>query len=296
MFDGGSGRLPFGRRYSPLLYENISRKGHRVAPVCFVMLLEIKGSDLLENCGIYRFYNTINGKSYIGKSNNLTHRISEHLRRLRHGNDGCVILNRAWQKYGEENFAYEIVCYCDEDELNEKEVEYIAKYNSFEDGYNCTKGGDGITGFHHTDDTKEIIRQTSTGRLHTEESKKKMSEYWKGRVFSEEHKAKMSAAWTPERKEIFIKSRSGENNPNYGRTGINWPTSKAITCINTGDVFPSGREAAKWAGCRPPAISRCRGGYQPYAGNHPITGEKLSWRDATDDEIYELMKQKDEVA
>ena len=98
--------------------------------------------------GIYKFTNKINNKVYIGKANNLEERYKSH--RRNHDNDNLQDYNtkfyRALRKYGFENFNYEIlesnICWTAE-VLNQKEVEYIAKYRATEDeyGYNIQKGG-----------------------------------------------------------------------------------------------------------------------------------------------------------
>ena len=230
------------------------------------------------------FQNIVNGKAYIGKSKNLEYRRNEHLRLLRKNADPCIKLNRAWQLYGEENFNYEVLCYCKESELNDMEVRFIEMYDSLKNGYNCTAGGDGISGYKHSQETKEIIRKMSTGRKHTEESKRKMSEVQKGRIVSESQREAMRAAWTPERKTAFIESRSGENNPNYGRCGEDSCHRQPIIC-STGEVFPTLLEAARWCGLRSTGnLCSCCRGARPYCGRHPVTGEKLSWRALPQDE------------
>lgn len=53
--------------------------------------------------GIYRFYNTINGKSYIGQSIDLGRRICTHLRNIKR--DDCnQVIYKAIRKYGSQNF------------------------------------------------------------------------------------------------------------------------------------------------------------------------------------------------
>ena len=203
---------------------------------------------------------------------------------MRKGKDPCVKLNNAWQKYGEDNFEYSVICYCIPAELNSLEMYYINMYNSCKNGYNCTLGGDGITGFKHTDETREIIRQTSTGRKHTEETRALMSMVQTGRYVSEAHKQALRDAWTPERKKKFIESRSGANNPNYGRCGKDSIRGCAVIC-NTGEVFPTLVKAAEWCGLTSIGnLSSCINGKRKYCGRHPVTGEQLSWRKATDAE------------
>lgn len=52
-------------------------------------------------------------------------------------------IHRALRKYGIENFSFSILEECKVSELNNKEIEWISKLNSYEEGYNCTRGGDG---------------------------------------------------------------------------------------------------------------------------------------------------------
>lgn len=46
-------------------------------------------------------------------------------------------------KYGVENFIVEQLYECDNEELSSYEIQYIEKYNTYSNGYNATKGGDG---------------------------------------------------------------------------------------------------------------------------------------------------------
>ena len=45
-------------------------------------------------------------------------------------------LYRAFRKYGIDNFTFEVLEYCNENELNEKEIFWIQKLNAIEEGYN----------------------------------------------------------------------------------------------------------------------------------------------------------------
>lgn len=73
---------------------------------------------------------------------------------------------------------------------------------------------------------------------------------------------------TEESLEIMRSKKRGGNNPN----------AKPILCINTGQIFPSGREASDWCGTSRNNITRCARGERPSAGKHPITKDKLKWR------------------
>lgn len=96
------------------------------------------------SCGIYKIENLINHKIYIGQSNNIEQRWQHH--KYESMNPQQVMYNysihRAFRKYGVDNFSFEIIEECLPEELDNKEIYYIQKYNSFNQGYNETTGGD----------------------------------------------------------------------------------------------------------------------------------------------------------
>lgn len=89
--------------------------------------------------GIYKITNNINGKIYIGQSNNIQRRFSEHQNR---GAASRIPVDVAIQKYGKENFSFEIIEECAIEQLNQRETYWINYFNSIEHGYNCSVGGD----------------------------------------------------------------------------------------------------------------------------------------------------------
>lgn len=97
--------------------------------------------------GIYKFTNKINGKSYIGQSQNLENRYKTHLRSFYKENATMynTLFYRAVRKYGIENFDYEILIQSEKfskEELNNYEIQYINQFQSYgENGYNMNKGG-----------------------------------------------------------------------------------------------------------------------------------------------------------
>lgn len=94
--------------------------------------------------GIYKIENLIDKKVYIGQSKDIVKRWSNHKSNAFDINSHSYDypLYRAIRKYGIENFDFSILEECLIEELNEKEKQYIEKYNSFFDGYNLTLGGD----------------------------------------------------------------------------------------------------------------------------------------------------------
>ena len=76
-------------------------------------------------CGIYKIVNRENGKYYVGSSIDLSGRIARHKRELNNRTHPNPKLLRAWEKYGEESFDFQILYYCDEDETIEVEQEFL---------------------------------------------------------------------------------------------------------------------------------------------------------------------------
>lgn len=96
------------------------------------------------SCGIYKITNNINNKIYIGCSKNIEHRWLAHKSEsiLEHNQQYNYSIHKAFRKYGLDNFSFEIIEELPENQLFEREKYWIKYYNSFNDGYNETMGGD----------------------------------------------------------------------------------------------------------------------------------------------------------
>ena len=91
--------------------------------------------------GIYKITNLINNKSYIGQSVDINRRFRSH--KSYPFEKSNYPLYRAFKKYGIDNFSFEILEECPIEELNEKEIYYINYYDTYNNGYNQTTGGQG---------------------------------------------------------------------------------------------------------------------------------------------------------
>ena len=96
--------------------------------------------------GIYKVTNKVNGKVYIGQSVDIGRRWRTHMTAK-----DDIYFHKAIQKYGVENFEWEVIEQCKKSELDERESYWIEYYDSFNKGYNCTKGGDGGPVMHGED-------------------------------------------------------------------------------------------------------------------------------------------------
>ena len=113
--------------------------------------------------GIYRIVNLISGDFYIGSSKDIERRWSEHKRKLNIRKHQNVILQRAWDKYGENNFSFEVVETCSLENLLVLENHYLSKnpkYNIVK----VAKGGDTISNNTNRDLIIEKISKKSSGK------------------------------------------------------------------------------------------------------------------------------------
>ncbi len=100
---------------------------------------------------IYKYTNKINGKVYIGQTNNLQKRFNGHKSEAFNPKSKGYNLpfHCAIRKYGIKNFIYEVLEEIEDGEsqdfINDREIFFIDFYHSLttENGYNLTVGGDG---------------------------------------------------------------------------------------------------------------------------------------------------------
>lgn len=91
---------------------------------------------------IYKIYNDINDKIYIGlTSQSLASRWRQH---KKVSSKGLTKLYVDIRKYGIDHFFISKIIEVPNEQLQEKEKEYIQKYNSCLNGYNSTLGGEGF--------------------------------------------------------------------------------------------------------------------------------------------------------
>lgn len=128
--------------------------------------------------GIYKITNIINSKFYIGSSVDLQKRKREHFRFLNKNSHGNNLLQKQYNKYGNNNLIFEILENIDCEKLIEAEQKYLDLYY---------------------DNQKQCLNLCPTARNML------------GFKFSDESKQKMSKSWSTLRKDNLIK-QSIENN------------------------------------------------------------------------------------
>lgn len=159
--------------------------------------------------GIYKITNLLNGKSYIGQSHNIEKRMKSHT----YKNDSNI--SREINKYGKENFSFDVLQECDESELDDLEEKYILEFNSIEpNGYNIRHGGQHNKGLSNPNckltpeevyDIREAYNNHEFCRQVYEKYKDKVTfnyfqNLWEGRSWKNIH----MDVYTPENKKFFV--------------------------------------------------------------------------------------------
>ena len=133
-------------------------------------------------CGVYAITNEVDGGMYIGSSRNIGRRIKHHFEYCTgvQGTTGSYNLRNAVQKYGIENFSIKVLEVCGENELLEKEREWIDKLHP---SYNVWLNPVSPAG--SRDDSKlkpKELWKVWEGHKQSEETKRKISETMKGKA------------------------------------------------------------------------------------------------------------------
>lgn len=227
--------------------------------------------------GIYKITCLKNNMVYIGQSTCLKTRIRNHKGSLKRSSHTNTHLQNAWNKYGENNFIFEIIEECKGEELNNREVYWIEKYNSFKKGFNRTIGGD--------DSNKRKIICLNDGKIYNSLMEveliynipnSNLSKVCNGtRRSCGKDKEGTPLIWryyddnmrTIYSKEELIKMLK----PIYNnRTDFN-----RIICLNTGKIYDSISDAEKEYGIT--NIDKCLSKEYKSCGISPKDGKKLRW-------------------
>ena len=114
---------------------------------------------------IYKITNKVNGKSYIGQTiQSVKERFYQHCATKCSQAVLNMVIHKAITKYGKSNFTIEVIEEVESANLNDRERYWIRYYDSYNNGYNSTEGGqDGIKLFKNLD-TESIVREYKSGK------------------------------------------------------------------------------------------------------------------------------------
>lgn len=135
--------------------------------------------------GIYKITNTLSNKVYVGCASNVRTRWNGHLYDLRKEKHSNKYLQKAWSKYGEPNFKFEIIETCDIANLHAREHYWVIALECLDrnKGYNL-KPTDPLGSSIHSQETIEKLRIANKGKRPSELCIQKLKE----RKLSKEHK------------------------------------------------------------------------------------------------------------
>lgn len=196
--------------------------------------------------GIYKIINRVNGKYYVGSSDDIERRFERHKLELNKNRHHSIKLQRAWTKYGKENFNYNIIENISKHELLQREQYYldICKENPNTNYNICYNAFSPMLGRKHSLDTLLKMSKSQSGKNNpmfgkiganigkcfSEETKQKMStnncRYWKGKRLSDEHRQKLK-----------FSHPTGKDNPTYGRHHTNEAKNKLSLAKRDNTIF-----------------------------------------------------------
>lgn len=166
---------------------------------------------------IYKTTNLINNKIYIGQKKSPIFLNEKYL-------GSGIRLKSAIEHYGKENFKVEMLDFADtREELNQKEIDYIKKFNSqnLDIGYNLSNGGDG--GFVGKVWNKGLTKEIDNRLKQTDKTKQKRSKSLKKAYKDGRHKIN----YTPDiRKKMSDKAKQREHKP----------TTLGRKCMTNGEI------------------------------------------------------------
>jgi group I intron endonuclease len=185
--------------------------------------------------GIYRIYNTIDGKSYVGQSRNIAARFSKHRRSERNRP-----LKKAFKDYGMEAFTFEVLEELDtptQQLLDDREVFFMEQYQSLSNGYNVRGGG--------------------KGGKHSEETKKRIAKKVKKRK---------GAVLPMSGMNVLGEIAHAIPSADALKAVHNKRIARGVRCLETGQVFSSAKEASSFIG--QPSIYRALNGKHKKVGGY----------------------------
>jgi len=188
------------------------------------------------NSGVYIIKNIINSKFYLGSSVDLRKRKNNHFSDLNFNRHHSTALQNAYNKYGKENFEFEVIAICPPEYCIKLEQWFI---DNMKPNYNICKIAGSMFGRKHSEETKLKISKKAKGRVNSRESIERQRQKVIGRKHSKEAIEKMRR----------IKLEKGCTMTEESKKSISEKNSIPVLKIdkqgNIVDRYSSGKEAAE---------------------------------------------------
>jgi hypothetical protein len=139
---------------------------------------------------------------YVGSATSVRDRWNTHRWTLRKGTHHSIKQQRHYDKYGEEDLMFEVLCICEKHELANMEQLFMDLYSPWFNSYPTARSP---LGHVLSEETKNKIRESNLGRKRSDETKRRIGDSSRGRQVSLETRQKL--------RELAL----GERNNFYGR-------------------------------------------------------------------------------
>lgn len=156
--------------------------------------------------GVYVITNSINGKRYVGSTNDFNERWGNHVCLLTYSKHVNKHLERAWHKYGASNFTFTIIEYTigTRDERTAREQHYL---DTWHPEYNQSPRAGSTQGYRFTPEQRANISRALSNRpperlVNVREAARNRSEGWRDKV--------RAAMRTPEMRDMLRRRMLGK--------------------------------------------------------------------------------------
>lgn len=193
--------------------------------------------------GIYDIVNITNGHRYVGSAANMAQRWGKHRRQLMADRHHSPYLQRAWNKYGEDAFRFEV--------LEEWEPEFLVGIeqwwiNMLQPEYNICPAARSSLGYHHTEVVRQKMSASRKGVVrgpYSAETGRNISAAKTGKKMSSVARANISAGHMG-----LIPWNKGKKGPTSWNKGIRTPdaTRAKISVALHGHSNAAVANCARW--------------------------------------------------
>jgi len=140
--------------------------------------MRVIGWRLADSMFLYVITNRVNGKQYVGITTDIEKRWGKHV-----SGRGSKLVYHAIQKYGRDNFDFEVWYAGDEHWIKMMEYRAIVMLDTKAPrGYNLTFGGEGSLGCKPGVETRQKMREAAKGRRPSLDTRQKLRAIRKGRM------------------------------------------------------------------------------------------------------------------